>query len=125
VVLLVGTWCRGQWWLGQGETQGLMQAGGDVGYLGVGSVVAKHGRVLGYQGLIHQPLKKSLAANLPLKHIQIDQKKVGVQCGLLQTLEGCIGIVMVVVGSWEVQEILPEATTDLFNECIKVYATVS
>jgi len=47
VVLLVGTWCRGQWWLGQGGTWHAMWAGGDVGYLGVDSVVAKHGMVLG------------------------------------------------------------------------------
>jgi len=68
---------------------------------------------------------KSAAANLSLKFIQIDRRKAGVQCGLLQTLEGCIGIVMVVDSSWEVQEILPEAMTDLFNECINVYSTGS
>ncbi len=47
VVLLAGAWCRGQWWLGQGETWHSMWAGGDAGYPGVGGVVVKHGRVLG------------------------------------------------------------------------------
>jgi len=32
---------------------------------------------------------------------------------------------MGIIGNREVQEILPKAMTDLFNECIKVYPTGS
>ncbi len=62
-------------------------------------------------------------SDLPLKHIHVDWRKV--QCSLVQVLEGCGVIVRWVGGSWEVQEILSEATTDLCDERIKVGAARS
>jgi len=62
--------------------------------------------------------------NLLLKFIQIDWRKVGVQYSLLETVEEHIGVSMV-ISNWQVQEVLPEATTDLGYECINVYGTGS
>jgi len=63
------------------------------------------------------------ASDLPLKRVHVDWRKV--QCSLVQALEGCSIIVRWVGGSWEVQEILPETTTDLGDECINVGAARS
>jgi len=49
------------------------------------------------------------ASDLPLKRVHVDWRKVRCWVG----------------GSWEVQEILPEATTDLCDERIKVGAARS
>jgi len=58
------------------------------------------------------------ASDLPLELIHGDRRKV--QCSRVQTLEGCDIVGRCVVGSWEMQEILPEATTDLCDERIDV-----
>jgi len=71
VVLLVGAqW--GQWWLFQGEPQGVMQAGGDEGYLEVGSILLGHGRMWG-QGLIHQVLKICIKSSSQVRPYRLEE----------------------------------------------------